>query len=225
MMVALTKERLNVQRDSLAEKIVADRVEEYKSAPWWEKLLDVLSLALMFVPGAAVLRVAASTASVILTADNEAQAEVLFDGHVKSEGGSVASVAMSGIGLVGDVGDVARAVKGVGRATGILSPADEAAKAVPKTADVAGTAGAKVEQSTAAKAAGSAPAPTPPVATPHVEPKTAPASIPEPTAVPSVREKPGRPQPAEAPTVAPPPGQPKPARTKPEESGDVQTSS
>jgi hypothetical protein len=211
MMVALTKEQLNVQQGSLVEKIVADRVEEYKSAPWWEKLLDVLSLALMFVPGAAVLRVAASTASVILTADNEAQAEVLFDGHVKSEGGSVASVAMSGIGLVGDVGDVARAVKGVGRATGILSPADEAAKAVPKTADVARAAGAKVEQSTAAKAT---PAPTPPVATPHVEPKTAPASIPEPTPVPSVRETPGRPQPAEAPTVAPPPGKPKPAHGK-----------
>ena len=225
MMVALTKERLNVQRDSLVEKIVADRVEEYKSAPWWEKLLDVLSLALMFVPGGALLRVAASTASVILTADNEAQAEILFDGHVKSEGGSVASVALSGIGLVGDVGDVARAVKGVGRATGILSPADEAAKAGSKTADVA-AAGSKVEQSTAAKAAGSAPAPTPPVATPQVEsPKAAPASIPEPTAVPSVREKPGRPQPAEAPTVAPPPSQPKPAPTKPEESVDVQTSS
>ena len=55
MMVELTKQRLNVQRGSLVEKIVADRVEDYSSAPWWEKLLDVLSLALIFVPGGAIL--------------------------------------------------------------------------------------------------------------------------------------------------------------------------
>ena len=112
MMVALTKERLNVQPGSLVDKIVADRVEDYKSAPWWEKLLDVLSLALIFVPGAAILRVAASTASLILTANNEAQSEVFFDAQVKSEGGSLGNVAMSGVGLLGDVGDVAKVAEG-----------------------------------------------------------------------------------------------------------------
>jgi hypothetical protein len=215
MMVALTKERLNVQPGSLVDKIVADRVEEYKSIPWWERLLDVLSLALMFVPGAAILRVAASTASLILTADNEAQSEVLFDAQVKSEGGSLGNVALSGVGLLGDVGDVAKAVKGVGGATEILSHADEAAKVVSETADVAtaagskvlshadeagkavsetadvATAGSKVEQS-AAKPAGSALAPTHPV-TPHGEPPPpagqplAAAGPPTPEVVPSSR--------------------------------------
>jgi hypothetical protein len=193
MMVALTKERLNVQRGSLVEKLVDDRVEEYKAAPWWEKLLEILSLALIFVPGAAVLRVAASAASVIVTADNESQSELLFDAHVKSGGGSVGSVALSGLGLAGDVGDVVKAVKALGGVGKVLSSAEQAPKVVSETTEAAAAA-AKAEPSVAAKAVTAEPVPLPAIAKPAAEPlPTAAAPTSSESAIPAAPETVTRP--------------------------------
>ncbi|WP_139176901.1 eCIS core domain-containing protein [Nitrosospira multiformis] len=147
IMVQWTKHVLGVKPGSTMEKFIDDRVDEYKSAPWWERLLDILSLALVFVPGGALIaaaRLGVNYALTIKTINEEALSETLFRVGMKQEGGSAATVALSLAGTATDIGDVPKALKG---GSAVLDTASQAERTLAKGtySATATTTGAKAE--------------------------------------------------------------------------------
>ncbi|MGH7616957.1 MAG: DUF4157 domain-containing protein [Gemmatimonadaceae bacterium] len=109
MMVQRTKDVLGVKPGSFLNELVDERVEEYQSAPWWEWLLNILSLALVFVPGGAVVlaaRVALGVTQTVLTIDEQATYETLSRADVRQEGGSLVPIALSLGGNALDLGEL-----------------------------------------------------------------------------------------------------------------------
>jgi hypothetical protein len=177
MMIQLTKDVLGVQKGSTIDRLIDDRVEECKSAPFWERLLDILSLALIFVPGGALVtaaRLGISITQTIASADKYVEDETLYRVSMKQEGGSALEVGLNMVGSAADVGDVARALKGA-------STALKTEKAVAQTAEAASRT-----EATLAKQAHELPAPHvapdapfPGRTTPHVSSPELPVHPPE----------------------------------------------
>ena len=218
MMVQLTKDVLGITPDSTVDKLVDQRVEENASAPWWERLLDILSLALIFIPGGAVVtavRFGVGVAQTISAIDNEALSETLARAEVRQEGGSAFTVGMSVVGSAADLGDVVKVMKG---GSAIIDKAADVERAIAKTTDAATTAGAKAEHAVEQVAEGAskeakaateippaplkAPEPELPPRTPEPAP---PPKTPEPPPPPKTPELPPPPKTPEAP---PPPKAP-----------------
>jgi uncharacterized protein DUF4157 len=152
VMVSHTKTVMGIESGSSIDKLVDDRVEDYKSAPFWERLLDILSLALMFVPGGAFItaaRFAIGIAQTVNTIESETTAEILARPNLKTEGGSISSVGLSIVGNVTDVADLASIGKGLGTLGKGAEVAGDvvshSADDVVRAADNAGEAAAKAE--------------------------------------------------------------------------------
>jgi hypothetical protein len=197
-LVQRTKSVLGVQPNSNTAKLVDDYVERRTRTPFWERLLDVLSLALIFVPGGAIVaaaRLGVSVAQGISSIDNEATAETLARVGIKQEGGSALNVALNLAGPAGDIADVAKVARGAGA---VLHSAEQAPKVLSGAADAAGTTegalarhGADVTPPASAvdvptvSAVSPPPAPTPPLSSAAIPPTPPAASAPPVSAPPT----------------------------------------
>ena len=107
IMVAFTKQRVGVQQGDPLDRLIDLKVQECADGGWWPWLLDVLSFALVFVPGGSLI---VSGLQLVDTVDNEVLKELLNRVGASQEGASAANIILSGLGLKLDVVDLAKPI-------------------------------------------------------------------------------------------------------------------